>query len=347
MKNWWKYLAVLLILYTLIAGILIPLKPGIYSFAPNKITVGESQTISIKGYNTKYKEAGDNNVWLKLPSDRLVKANSVEIISNNELSASFTIGADLPENEIQKPLTLIIDNEIDGYSLHPSAIYIKKSQKPSSAPTKLYDLSEIKKVDSFRFPFQHIVYETIRNTFFHVAIWFAMFLLLIVSCYHSFIYLFKKDLISDMYSSALTSVALMFGIAGLLTGSMWAKYTWGAFWTNDVKLNMSAISLAIYFAYWILRSAISDVDTRARVSSVFNIFAFACLMILVMVIPRLTDSLHPGNGGNPAFGGEDLDNTLRTVFYPAIIGYCLLGFWISQLYFRYLKAEENYTLKEY
>ena len=38
---------------------------------------------------------------------------------------------------------------------------------------------------------------------------------------------------------------------------------------------------------------------------------FVALIPLVFIIPRLTDSLHPGNGGNPALGGEDLDHTLR------------------------------------
>ena len=62
-------------------------------------------------------------------------------------------------------------------------------------------------------------------------------------------------------------------------------------------------------------------------------------MILVMVIPRFSDSLHPGNGGNPAFAGEDLDNTLRAVLYPAIIAYTLLGLWMADLYYRYLHLE--------
>jgi len=161
-------------------------------------------------------------------------------------------------------------------------------------------------------------------------------------------YLIKKDLNHDSRSAALTTVALVFGIAGLLTGSMWAKFTWGAFWTDDVKLNMTAIALLIYFAYWILRASIEDVDSRARLSSVFNLFSFVCLMILVMVIPRLSeDSLHPGNGGNPAFSGEDLDNTLRAVFYPAIIAYALIGFWMAQLIYRYDILKNNFLDKEY
>jgi heme exporter protein C len=64
---------------------------------------------------------------------------------------------------------------------------------------------------------------------------------------------------------------------------------------------------------------------------VYSIFAFAALIPLIYVIPRMTDSLHPGAGGNPAFGTEDLDNTMRLFFYPAVIGWTLLGFWIADL----------------
>ena len=48
----------------------------------------------------------------------------------------------------------------------------------------------------------------------------------------------------------------------------------------------------------------------------------------------MTDSLHPGNGGNPAFGNYDLDSNMRVVFYPAVIGRILIGSWIAQLRFR-------------
>ena len=347
-KQWWKILAVLIMVFVIIAGLLIPLKPGIYTFSPTRVNPGQLQEISIVTYNTHLKTAKNNQVWLKLPDDQLIAAHSINILSENQLKASFLITDNYSRlKDRDRSLTLIVDNEIDGYTLYPSAIRLGQSNTLASTPQKLQQLDQVNDVDSFRFPYRPILHETIRNTFFHVAIWFAMFILLIVSCVHSVKYLMTRNMISDTKSSALTTVALYFGIAGILTGSMWAKYTWGTFWTSDIKLNMSAVALLVYFAYWLLRSSISDIDTRARVSAVYNIFAFVTLMILVMVIPRFTDSLHPGNGGNPALGGEDLDNTLRVVFYPAIIGYTLLGLWISQLYFRYLCLQDKYLLSEY
>ncbi len=117
---------------------------------------------------------------------------------------------------------------------------------------------------------------------------------------------------------------------------VWAQVTWGAWWVfEEVKLNGAAAGLLIYAAYFILRGSFTKENMKARFSAVYNIFAFVMYMVLINVIPRITDSsLHPGNGGNPGFNAYDLDNNLRTVFYPAVIGWTLLAFWISTLKYR-------------
>ena len=114
---------------------------------------------------------------------------------------------------------------------------------------------------------------------------------------------------------------------------MWAKHTWGAYWSFDVKQNTTAVALLIYLAYFVLRSSFDDMDKRARISAIYNIFAFATLIPLLYVVPRMVDSLHPGSSGsgNPGFNTYDLDNTMRMVFYPAIIGWILMGLWMAQL----------------
>lgn len=346
-KYWWKILSVIIMLYVLIAGFLIPLKPGVYNFSPSKITLGAeagSNTIVVNTYNTHLKSAKETNVWLKLPNEKLIGASRLNITSENQVAATFDIAHSFEDfNGKEDALTLIVENELDGYAFYPDAIHVKQSENLLAGINNYSPLSLVKEVDSFKFPWRPIIHETIRNTFFHVAIWMSMFLLLIISCYYSVHYLRFKDSSSDLWSASLTTVALVFGIAGILTGSMWAKYAWGTFWTPDIKLNMSATALLVYFAYWFLRASIKDIDTKARLSAVYNIFGFVCLMFLVMVVPRMSgsDSLHPGNGGNPAFGGEDLDNTLRCIFYPAIVGYALLGYWMAQLNYRYLSLKSR------
>lgn len=176
-----------------------------------------------------------------------------------------------------------------------------------------------------------ILHESIRNLYFHVTMWFSMVIILSVSVVHGVKYLNKGLRYNDIVSSEAAKVGILLGILGTTTGSLWANNTWGAWWVNDAKLNGAAISLLFYFAYLILRSAIPDEDKRARVSAIYNIFAFTMMLVFIGVLPRMTDSLHPGNGGNPGFGGYDLDGTMKLIFYPAIIGWSLLAVWILTL----------------
>jgi heme exporter protein C len=64
---------------------------------------------------------------------------------------------------------------------------------------------------------------------------------------------------------------------------------------------------------------------------VYNVFAFVLMIVFIGILPRMTDSVHPGNGGNPAFGNYDLDNGMRLVFYPAVLGWIFTGWWIATL----------------
>lgn len=190
-------------------------------------------------------------------------------------------------------------------------------------------------------PVMPILNETIRNTYFHIPMWFAMMALLSYSMYSSIRYLSGFDLNFDIQANQSVQVSLFLGALGLLTGMLWAQFTWGSFWTNDVKLNGTAISLLIYLAYIILRGSIEDETRKAKVAAVFNIFAWVMMIVFIMVLPRMTDSLHPGNGGNPAFGSYDMDNTMRMVFYPAVIGWIIMGAWIMQIKIRINKLENK------
>jgi len=144
----------------------------------------------------------------------------------------------------------------------------------------------------------------------------------------------NQQLKEFVYATELIRVGVIFGLLGLLTGAIWAKHTWGAYWSWDVKQNTAAISVLVYLAYFVLKDSFEDYDQRARITSVYNIFAFAALIPLLFIIPRVADSLHPGAGGNPAFGSNDLDNTMRLVFYPAVIGFTMVGYWLSSILIR-------------
>jgi heme exporter protein C len=169
--------------------------------------------------------------------------------------------------------------------------------------------------------------------------WFGMFTMLTVSFIYSLRYLkgFREE--NDRVAIEAVNVGLLFGFLGIFTGMIWANFTWGAPWVKDPKLNGAAVGLVIYLAYIILRSSVEDRHKRAKVSAVYNIFAFVLWIIFVLILPRLAgDSLHPATGNNstPVLPMH-LDPSMRTVFYPAMIGWILLGTWILQIRVRLSK----------
>jgi heme exporter protein C len=184
-----------------------------------------------------------------------------------------------------------------------------------------------------------ILNESIRNLYFHVPMWFGMILILGGSVFYSIMYLRNPMPKYDDAAVQSAHTGILFGALGLVTGMCWARFTWGAWWVNDPKLNGAAIGLLIYCAYLVLRNSLEDEGQRARISAIYNVFAFATLVPLLFILPRLTDSLHPGNGGNPGFNQYDLDSNLRLVFYPAVIGWTLLGVWLTQLHVRLRKLQ--------
>jgi heme exporter protein C len=167
--------------------------------------------------------------------------------------------------------------------------------------------------------------------------WFGMMILFFVSLYYAIKYLKSGDLVDDVYSFAYASMGLVFGVLGIITGAFWANYQWGSPWVGDPKQNGAAIALLIYFAYFVLRGSLLDIEKRARLSAVYNIFSFFMLFPTLWILPRLTESLHPGgqgSEGNPGVNGKDMSASMRTVFYPAVIGWTLLGVWISTIRIR-------------
>lgn len=202
-----------------------------------------------------------------------------------------------------------------------------------------------------------ILNETIRNLYFHVCMWFGMMILFIISFIYSIKYLRGFNYRNDLFAKNFAAVGSVFGILGYLTGIVWANYTWVSDQNQSLanilkepKLIGAAIALLIYGAYFVLRGSFTDIDKRARVSAVYNIFAFVMLFPSIWIIPRMVGSLHPGapgsDSGNPALNFNDVDSRLRIVFYPAIIGWTLLGVWLATLKIRLELLSDKTLLHE-
>jgi len=187
-----------------------------------------------------------------------------------------------------------------------------------------------------------ILNESIRNLYFHVPMWFVLLFQMSLSLYYALKFLSNQDLQNDLKSVSAAQIGFFFSIPGIITGMLWAKVTWGTYWTfSDPKLNGVAMSILVYTAYFILRNSIDDEIKKAKLSAVYNIFAYVMMMVFIMILPRLTDSLHPGNGGNPAFSKYDLNNNMRIVFYPAVLGWILFSIWLLEIKLRIKTLQQH------
>jgi heme exporter protein C len=350
-QSWWKILGVLILLYAFTAGMLVPLKPGIVGVTPSALKTGDEVMLQVTGYNSNFDRAGENvRAWLKLDDRRALQAARIAVKDARTLELTFRIPDYLPTDKRVRDFSLILDNPVDGASVLPSAVFISQDSINPSRGEMAWEnavIADLHETSGMTFPFRNILSETIRNTYFHVPLWFAMIILFLAAVVQHARYLRTSDPLYDVRSLALTRVGILYGVLGLATGAIWAKNTWGAYWSWDVKQNMTAVALLIYLAYFILRASFEDEERRARISAVYGIFAFATLIPLIYVVPRLTDSLHPGAGGNPALGGEDLDNTMRMIFYPAIIGWTLIGVWMASLSYRADRVRQVLLEKSY
>jgi heme exporter protein C len=96
----------------------------------------------------------------------------------------------------------------------------------------------------------------------------------------------------------------------------------------------------IYGAYFALRSAVEDEDKRARLASVFSIFAFISVPFLVFIIPRVYATLHP----DPLISfesGFQMDPKMFQVFITSLIGFTAIYIWIASLSYRYLQIKSK------
>lgn len=191
-----------------------------------------------------------------------------------------------------------------------------------------------------------ILKQSARNLFLHVPMWFTMAVCFAAGLVYSIKYLNDPHPETDRKAETATQVGLIFGICGLLTGAVWARFTWGTWWTfAEPRMNLSALGMMIYVAYFVLRTAFDNPEKRAKIAAVFNVFAATTIPFLLYIIPRQLPSLHPGADGNPAFS-EITAPELRYIFYPAVIGFIALSVWLSDILNRYkrLKAESDQPL---
>ena len=329
-KHWWKILSALLLLYVVVFSFSAPMAPGLIGVDQTTLSVGSNERILV-GYNTTFDDS-DAKLQVFLEHEGVYLCTEVIEVQGPD-RVKFRV--DVPDTLRMRFFNVFANNDNDGTSLLENAFTVSDATVSGQAVyAGCKPVVNENQHTVFGFPFQPIIFESIRNLMFHVPMWFTMFLIMLISFVASIKYLMNPKTEYDLRADTAVRVGMVFAVLGLVTGSVWARFTWGAWWVNDPQLNGALVTFLIYAGYLVLRAGIEDDKKQARVAAVFNIFAYVILFILLMILPRFTEGLHPGKGGNPGFNSYDLDSSLRMVFYPAVLGWMLLGYWMYHLRLR-------------
>ncbi|MGD9489307.1 MAG: cytochrome c biogenesis protein [Calditrichaceae bacterium] len=174
--------------------------------------------------------------------------------------------------------------------------------------------------------------EYTRVLYFHVPTAWITVIAFFVAAFFSILYLKKRDIKYDMFAEGANEMGLLFGVLATVTGSIWAKASWGSFWNWDPRETSIFILLLIYAAYFALRSAIEQPDRKAALSAVYSLLAFVTVPFFIFIVPRIYSSLHPDPLINQE-GKIHMDGKMLTVFLSSLSGFTVLFFWILKLKF--------------
>ena len=170
----------------------------------------------------------------------------------------------------------------------------------------------------FYAPREVVMGEAQRIFYFHVASAWVSFVAFFVTLVAGIIFLRTGDHKWDRVALSSVEVGMMFAVMTLLSGMLWARPIWNAWWTWDPRLTTFTILLLIYFAYLMLREGIEDPDRRARFASVYGIVGFISVPITWFSI-RFWRTIHPvviGSSDPSAKGSFNMEpQMLQTLLF--------------------------------
>ena len=169
--------------------------------------------------------------------------------------------------------------------------------------------------------------EYTRILYFHVPVAWVTVLAFLIGAVYSIVYLKTRKIVYDHIAEAAGQLGLLYCVLATLTGSVWAKVSWGSFWNWDPRETSIFILLLIYAAYFALRSAIEQEDRKAALSSVYSILAFVTVPFFVFIVPRVYSSLHP----DPLVNTQakiNMDSKMLATFLSSLFGFTVLFIWI-------------------
>ncbi|MDQ2798303.1 MAG: cytochrome c biogenesis protein [Armatimonadota bacterium] len=177
-----------------------------------------------------------------------------------------------------------------------------------------------------------------RIVVFHVPCSIVGSVATAVGVWYALRYLWKRDLRDDIKSAVSFALAILLWSLTTVTGSIFAKVEWGAYWSWDIKQTCIVMLLLIYLAYFALRSAIDDERKRAAVSAAYTLFALVAVPFLTLILPNSTpNTLHPKD---TVFSGA-----YWTVLSAFALGLTLIYLWAFRLHVALNEMELRLNLR--
>ncbi len=163
----------------------------------------------------------------------------------------------------------------------------------------------------------------VRIIYFHVPTAWLAVIAFFTSAYFAAQYLRRADSSSDESSARAVKIGFISVILSTISGAIFSKLTWGAYWNWDPRQTTIFVLILIYGAYLTLRSAVTDRRTRAKVSAVYSLLSVLTVPFLVFILPRMYFSLHPTPLLNSS-GTVEMDRTMLIVLMLALVDATLI-----------------------
>lgn len=145
-----------------------------------------------------------------------------------------------------------------------------------------------------------------RIFYFHVSIAFTAYACFGVGAWKALLHLWKRDPNADLESYVAVHQGLIFGSLVLLTGSIWAKISWGHWWLwSENQLVLFLVLFLFYCAYFMLRFSVDPGAQRANLSAVYALFGIVLVPVSFLAIRLAQHFIHPivFTSHGPNFGG--------------------------------------------
>jgi heme exporter protein C len=178
---------------------------------------------------------------------------------------------------------------------------------------------------------QQQIGDSSRIFYYHIPQAWLCVVAFAVAMIYSIAYLRTKNIRHDDNAVAAAGLGLTFCILATLSGSLFAKVTWGSFWNWDPRETSIFILLLIYGAYFALRGAIEVEQRRASLAAVYAIFAFVTVPFLIFVVPRVVPSLHPADSVVDKNMKFTMGPEVRMVFFSSLALFSILFVWMLNL----------------